>query len=164
MISGQPAWHPGRVLRRIVGWFYLSEADVRDVATHRWYLGICLFLTVLPVFMANSAPGHVMFFGLELPGSCMSRELFGTTCPGCGLTRSFVVLTHGQFRESLALHRLGFVLYLFFLWQIVYRCYCIHKRGAGIPLRLCRLQSYLGMGMVFALLANWGIGLFLGGN
>jgi hypothetical protein len=154
----------GRGLRKVFDWFYVSEADVRDMSTHWWYLGICLFMTVLPAFMAQSGSEHVQFLGLQLPGSCMSRELFGTTCPGCGLTRSFVALTHGRFQESLSLHRLGIVLYLFFVWQMAYRIYCLRKHGVGIPRRLCRVQSFLGMGMFVALLANWGIGLFVGGN
>jgi len=164
MRAGRLAAGTAGGFRRVVGWFHISEADVRNPSTHWTYLGICLVLVVLPAFLSNSDPAHISFLGVRVPGSCLSRELFHADCPGCGLTRSFVALTHGRFRESLSLHRLGLVLYLFFLWQIAYRLYCLRQRCANLPAGLLRLQSWLGFGMVAALLANWAVGLFVGGN
>lgn len=151
-------------MRRVIAWFYVSEADLRDPSTHWAYLCICLSLVVLPAFMSCPDQAHVSFLGLSVPGFCLSREWFGTLCPGCGLTRSFVALTHGRFRESLGFHRLGFVFYLFLLWQAGYRLYCIRARCVHIPARLCRVQSVLGFGVVVGLLLNWGIGLMTGSN
>jgi hypothetical protein len=152
------------VWRRVVGWFYLSEADIRDPSTHWTYLGICLFLLVTPIFLSSSGSDHVTVLGHRVPGACLSRELFHTTCPGCGLTRSFVALTHGRVRESLAFHRLGIALYLFFVWQAFYRLHCLHKRCKGISPRLLRFQSILALVMIAALIVNWGVGLSCGGN
>lgn len=164
MRTGRLAAGAAGVLRGVVGWFHISEADVRSPSTHWTYLGICLVLVLLPAFLSSSDSACVSLFGLRVPGSCLSRELFHADCPGCGLTRSFVAVTHGQFGESFSLHRLGLVLYLFFLGQIAYRVYCLRKRCANLPAALLRLQSWLGFGMVTALLANWAIGLFVGGN
>ncbi len=154
----------GRAVRRVVAWFYISEADVRHPSTHWTYLGICLVFVLLPAFLSSPDPDHVACGGLSLPGTCLSRELFHTACPGCGLTRSFVALTHGRFRESLSLHRLGIALYLFFLWQIAYRLYCLRRRCQDIPRPLLGLQSAFGFGMIAALFVNWLIGLWVGGN
>ncbi len=54
----------------------------------------------------------------HLPSICLFYHLTGLPCPGCGLTRSFVCLGHGHWRESLHWHPLGLVIYgvLLLLW------------------------------------------------
>lgn len=47
----------------------------------------------------------------HLPSVCPFYALSGLPCPGCGLTRAFVCLGHGQVAQSLHWHPLGFVLY-----------------------------------------------------
>lgn len=46
------------------------------------------------------------------PILCPFRQLTGLPCPGCGLTRSWVYLTHGQLGDSLAANPFGVVLVL----------------------------------------------------
>ncbi len=41
------------------------------------------------------------------PVLCPVRALTGLPCPGCGLTRSWVYLTHGWWRESFLTHPFG---------------------------------------------------------
>jgi hypothetical protein len=41
------------------------------------------------------------------PVICPFRRLTGLPCPGCGLTRSWVHLTHGWWRESVLAHPFG---------------------------------------------------------
>ncbi|MCK5803576.1 MAG: DUF2752 domain-containing protein [Lentisphaeria bacterium] len=114
--------------------------------------------------MSVAPSERVSLFGLNLPTSCPSRELLHTPCPGCGLTRSFVLLAHGRVADSLALHRLGLLMALFFLYQAGYRIYCLAKRGRNIPQTLLQFQTVVGLGMVAALILNWFIGLPFGGN
>ncbi len=47
----------------------------------------------------------------HLPTVCPFYLLTGLPCPGCGLTRAFVCLGHGQVAASLHWHPLGIVLY-----------------------------------------------------
>lgn len=42
---------------------------------------------------------------------CWSRLLFGTLCPGCGLTRSFVALAGGSLADAWRLNRMGPLLF-----------------------------------------------------
>jgi hypothetical protein len=51
------------------------------------------------------SPDHVE----DGPVICPFRRLTGLPCPGCGLTRSWVYLAHGWWRESLAAHPFGIV-------------------------------------------------------
>jgi hypothetical protein len=50
-----------------------------------------------------------MWSAVKLPEVCAARRCFGWRCPLCGATRSCLYLMHGQWRESLAVHRLGWL-------------------------------------------------------
>ncbi len=56
----------------------------------------------------------------HLPTVCPFYHLTGLPCPGCGLTRAFVCLGHGQIAQSLHWHPLGFVFYgaCVFVWAV----------------------------------------------
>ncbi len=41
-------------------------------------------------------------------GLCPSKELVGLPCPGCGLTRSFLLILQGKFAESWQLQPFGY--------------------------------------------------------
>jgi hypothetical protein len=42
---------------------------------------------------------------------CVFRKAFGVPCPGCGLTRSFAALSHGQTGAAFHMHPLGPFIY-----------------------------------------------------
>lgn len=63
---------------------------------------------LLPLPSRDGSIGH-------LPSVCPFYNLIGLPCPGCGLTRAFVCLGHGQWRESLHWHPLGWLVYAVFL-------------------------------------------------
>ena len=48
---------------------------------------------------------------LGLPSICPFNNTTGLPCPGCGLTRSFVSLGHGDLSQSLMWHPLGPLLF-----------------------------------------------------
>src|SRR5262245_42402323 len=96
---------------------------------------------------------------LQLPPLCMSQELFGVSCPGCGLTRSFVHLAHGDWRASWETHRLGWLLAGMVLLQLPYRIHGLCHRGkALIP---TRARWWIANGLIALLIGNWLIGFLL---
>jgi Protein of unknown function (DUF2752)/NusB family len=71
------------------------------------------FWLLLPIVVTAAAltmsatPEQVSWFGFDVPVLCMFRRLTGISCPGCGLTRSFVLLVHGQWADALRTNPLG---------------------------------------------------------
>lgn len=64
---------------------------------------------------------QVALFGFTLPEICFWRRFLGIECPGCGLTRSFVSLGHGQWRAAWEFHMLGPALFALVAIQPPYR-------------------------------------------
>ena len=92
-----------------------------------------------------------------LPPLCLSRAWFGVSCPGCGLTRSFIHLAHGNWYASWEAHRLGWLLAIMVVVQVPYRIHGLrHPRSALIPPRARNGIAYLLIGL---LVGNWLIGL-----
>jgi hypothetical protein len=84
----------------------------------RWALVVSAFGAALIAFLLPPATGGALHLGgWELPGLCIFRGLFGIDCPGCGLTRSWVALAHGDLGASLSYHLLGPALFAFVLLQ-----------------------------------------------
>ncbi len=54
------------------------------------------------------AAGIVLGVSLLGHGLCPSRELLGLPCPGCGLTRSILLIFRGRFAESWQLQPFGY--------------------------------------------------------
>jgi len=65
---------------------------------------------ILAASLLLPLPGRGGSIG-HLPSVCPFYNLTGLPCPGCGLTRAFVCLGHGQWRESLHWHPLGWLVY-----------------------------------------------------
>jgi len=66
---------------------------------------------------------------MSLPASCYSRSVLGIDCPACGLTRSIVYLVRGEFAPSLAVHRLGWLVFLAIIVQVPYRLWRLSRWG-----------------------------------
>lgn len=91
--------------------------------------------------------------GWPAPELCQSRVWFGWECPGCGLTRSFIHLAHGDFASSVAVNRVGWLLALLVVLQIPYRLWAMHS-STGRPLG--RLAPWVVLwSLIVLLFANW---------
>jgi Protein of unknown function (DUF2752) len=88
-----------------------------------------------------------------LPPVCISRTYLGIKCPGCGLTRSFVHLAHGDPLASFHSHRLGWLLFALTLAQIPYRLHLLFRPGKSQALLL--FARWAGRVLIVLLLANW---------
>ncbi len=123
---------------------------------HRFMLAVSSAVVLLALLLRVRPDERVEFAwlpGIPLPETCASRSWFGIECPGCGLTRSMVYLFHGDWRASLAEHRLGWLLALATILQFPYRIAALARKNA--PLLSPRLTSGFGHALIVLLIANW---------
>lgn len=73
------------------------------------------------------------------PVLCPFRRLTGLPCPGCGMTRSWVHLMHGQWRDAVVANPFGIVALAAVLALAVYVVVCrVRRRPAPELDRLVR--------------------------
>ena len=77
-------------------------------------------LLVLVSVLAASFILPPMDLGIPL---CLFHAATGLPCPGCGLTRSFVAISHGRFLQSLAFNQMGPALFGFLLILLANRLF-----------------------------------------
>ncbi len=65
------------------------------------------------------APAAVLVAAMLLPTAwrspvplCLIAGLTGHNCPGCGMTRAFLLIGHGRFADAVAIHPAGIPAYL----------------------------------------------------
>jgi len=125
-----------------------------------------LSIVVLVVSLALSPPSETKLalplVGIELPSLCVWRNTTGISCPGCGLTRAFVCLAHGQWSQAWKYNPAGVLMFAGLLAQLPYR---------GVQLwRLSRrrrewdglLLSIAMWALILSLLLQWTIRLATG--
>lgn len=130
---------------------------IAQLRERHWTMLVIAVLVIIASVTLNLRPtGEVAASWLpfsSLPQMCGSRALFGIECPGCGLTRSFVALGSGNFRESFRLHHVGWLLALAVVLQIPYRILALRELRTRIRRRAW--PDWFGYGLIAALLLNW---------
>lgn len=119
---------------------------------------IVSILIMISSFILTPAPPQgesVSFFGYDIPNSCPSHVIWGIDCAGCGMTRSFVAIVHGQWKEALEFNRVGPILFLLVIIQIPYRLYML-TRPMNEAFRPQTIWVQLPPGIVIcSLIASW---------
>jgi hypothetical protein len=128
---------------------------VRQLREWHWaMLGLSTAIVAASLVLWVDGDGRVAPLGLpglSLPQTCASRSILGVDCPGCGLTRSFVALAHGDIAASFHFHQVGWVIALFVIAQIPYRIYRLRElrtkivdRSWPTKLGLLLVGNYIG--------------------
>src|SRR4051812_47396490 len=79
-----------------------ASASARRVDVYRQHHRTMLWISLAVIAASfllrrtGSESVRLAWSHIELPPLCVSRMFFGVECPGCGLTRSFVALAHGD--------------------------------------------------------------------
>ncbi len=94
------------------------------------------------------------------PGVCTFKRLVGIDCPGCGMTRSFVSLAHGQWAQAWRYNPVGFLFFPVVAFQIPYRIVQLTRIHRGRRERsLAGIDQWVLVVIAFALLAQWIVSL-----
>jgi hypothetical protein len=136
---------------------------------HLWILGLAV-LALLGSFLLRSSPGANLQLLLPwtrervtLPETCASRVVFGISCPGCGLTRSFVAMARGDVGAALRFNPMGPVLFVLCWLQIPYRLAEYWQVGNSNRywVRVRERLHLVTWAMAVGLLGTWALGLLL---
>ncbi|MEJ2715548.1 MAG: DUF2752 domain-containing protein [Deltaproteobacteria bacterium] len=104
-----------------------SSSTGKGRTEHLWILAMAV-AAIAGSFLLVPSGGRTLdltvpFTGIQipLPATCLSYRIFGVSCPGCGLTKSFVLTARGNLGGALRANPVGPALYVVCLLQIPYR-------------------------------------------
>lgn len=119
-------------------------------------LGSLVVIGLALLFQVTPDRSGITVFGHRLPESCLVKSTSGKSCPGCGLTRSFVTgvrLDPSAFR----FHPLGPILLLIVIAQVPYRSYRLWQNQPVQPAARPPLWPFYALCLIaLALVATWG--------
>lgn len=125
-----------------------------DRTYHLTLFAIALAATVLPFFLAIDAGGRVAAGAHELPGFCLAHDVLHTPCPGCGLTRGFVRLAHGDWDGASRMNRIALAMFLVLALQVPWRLWVLIAKPS-LGQREERLLGAVPRLLLVALAVNW---------
>lgn len=105
-----------------------------DMFAHCGFLLAAVVVLLLSFSMSVAGQTSVFLPGTStpMPETCTARLFFGIDCPGCGLTRSFISIGHGEFARAWHFNPAGFIVYLLFAVQIPWQSFQIHRLMKGL--------------------------------
>lgn len=91
-----------------------------EISLHKIFFAMAAVVLLMSVLMRSEGDSAVYLpgFSSPMPDSCTSRRLLGIDCPGCGMTRAFISISHGQVARAWQLNPASIVVYLFVAVQI----------------------------------------------
>jgi hypothetical protein len=125
-------------------------------------IALVLCTVVLGLAMTMSVQGGTQVnlpgFSTPLPELCHSRRVFGIDCPGCGMTRCFISLGHGDVASAWTYNASGILLFGLVVAQLPYRTMQLWRLSRGRPeWRLGRLTTWLAIALGAALALQWAV-------
>lgn len=149
--SDQPPATPPLVAAEVVPAFAAPQADV-------WFHLVLLLLSSGVLILAailrvqDSEQVVVPWIEVSVPGSCSYRLLLGIPCPGCGLTRCFVSLAHGDLLKAWQYNAVGVFFFVLVVLQIPFRLGQLWRVQHGLPEWQFGYWDTLPLGLLIVLL------------
>jgi hypothetical protein len=134
-------------------------------AASRWYFEHHAILlagsvAVLMLAAAMSVQGGTQvslpLMNWPLPELCHMRRMTGVDCPGCGLTRCFISMAHGDLAAAARYNVGGVILFGLLIAQIPYRSLQLWRLSRGLPaIKLRKLTTALVVILMSTLILQW---------
>ncbi|MCC9607026.1 DUF2752 domain-containing protein [Blastopirellula sp. JC732] len=139
--------------------YELVESPERASLTFHWVMLAMSSAVLIASFALNFQAGETVYLPFSefaVPPSCGMKLFWGVDCPGCGLTRSFILLAHGDLAGSLAYNPSGILLFAVVLFQVPYRIGQLWRIRQGLPTWNLGTASAVGFSAIFAvMLIQW---------
>ena len=135
-----------------------------DGALHWVLLGLSASVVALAIVL-QVREGHVVIpvIDVPLPGTCSFKAYAGVDCPGCGLTRCFVSMAHGQVGRAWHFNPVGIFFFVIVVTQVPFRTLQIWRLRQGREeVRLGWWGYWLMLGVAVALMLQWAVRLIFG--
>lgn len=97
----------------------------------------------------------IPLLGVTLPELCYWRTALGMDCPGCGLTRCFVSLAHGDPVSAWRYNPVGILMFAGVAFQLPYRALQLRRLRLGRPELESTLLPWALVGLCLLLVAQW---------
>lgn len=94
-----------------------------------------------------------------LPHLCISKYLFNTDCPGCGITTGLFEFFHFKLRTAYISNPVSIVIGLFIITQVIIRIIVLYKRKYATT--IIRHSALMSRSIILLLLLNYIIKIFL---
>ena len=143
----------------------VEAIEKTDAALHWSILLAATVVLILAAVLQVRGPETVVIpvVDVPLPGTCTYKKFVGMECPGCGLTRCFISLAHGQPLAAWYFNPAGILFFAIVAGQIPFRGVQIWRLRRGLAeIRTGRVGHYLLGLLICALLAQWLIRVFVG--
>ncbi len=131
----------------------------RPATLHHWtFLVIACVVVVASLSFTVRGREQVIVPVLNsaLPGTCTFRRMTGFPCPGCGLTRSFISIAHGQLVDAWRFNPAGVAFFAVVVFQIPYRIFQISRIRRGLAEhRFAAADTWVLVGVAVIMLAQW---------
>jgi len=125
-----------------VGWAVPTNRS--DWVLHLVLLALSAGILVAAFFLrAGESTVTIPFLNRPLPELCTLKRFTGLSCPGCGLTRCFISLAHGDLAAAWAFNPAGIWLFAVVAAQLPWRPYQLARIARGQ-----RELSLLGPGQI----------------
>lgn len=127
-----------------------------DPLFHVVMMAMCGGVLVLSMILSVQQETQVVLpiIGQPLPELCMMKRMTnGAGCPGCGMTRSFISLGHGNLAAAWSYNPAGVWFFAIVLFQLPYRAVQLWRIRRRLPelqtFRLAQISlGILAVGMI----------------
>jgi hypothetical protein len=121
-----------------------------------WLSSLVVSLSLL---LSTSGPEQVIVPVLNrpLPPLCMSKTLLGAECPGCGMTRCFISVAHGDLGAAWNFNPAGLLFFAIVLSQLPLRALVVWQIRTGRKVLEVGQWMWPLWVVVAVMLAQWGV-------
>jgi len=129
-----------------------------DGLYHRLVLALAVGVLVAARVLSIRGESDVVlpWLGWSVPQLCAVQRTFGLACPGCGLTRCFIALAHGEWQLAWQFNPAGLVLFALVALQIPWQAAQIARLRRGLPeLHYDKLAAAVFALFVLLLFGQW---------